>query len=177
MNLKVPYHHQKNCYFCGTTVLKIVLENLGIRKTEDRLAQMAGTTKKDGTSHFGMINTCRRLGFRCFVHENASLKNVKSFLNAGLPVIADWTDEKSDTGHYSVITEIGKKDIFFCDPWYGPKYAVDRKIFEEHWEDGLTKGKRWIMVILPKNTKVRQEIDVNVNGKDILVKAGRIYNA
>lgn len=177
MNLKVPYHHQKNCYFCGPTSLKIVLEKPGVKKTEKELARLAGTTEEKGTSHCGMIKACGNFGFSCFVHENASLRNVESFLKAGLPLIVDWTDSESKTGHYSVITEICKKDIFFCDPWYGPKYAVGRKIFEKYWEDGLTKGKKWIMVILPKNTRVRQEIEMKISGKDIMVKAGRVYNA
>lgn len=177
MNLKVPYHHQKNCYFCGPTSLKIVLEKLGLKKTEKEIARIAGTEKKGWTSHNGMIEACQKLGFSCFVHEKSSIKNIKSFLKAGLPVISDWTDEKSNTGHYNVITEIGKKNIFFCDPWYGPKYTVDRETFERYWDDNLTRGKKWIMVILPRGIKVRQEIEMKINGNSIMVKAGRVYNA
>ncbi len=177
MNLKLPYHRQKNCYFCGPTCLKVVLEILGKKMTEKELARIAGTSEKAGTPHSGMIADCNKSGFSCFVHENASLKNIKSFLKAGLPVIADWTDSESGTPHYSVITEIGRKNIFFCDPWYGPKYEVGRKTFEKYWEDRLTRGKRWIMIILPKNASVREEIEISANRKNILVKAGRIYKA
>ncbi len=175
MNLKVPYHHQKNCYFCGPTSLKIVLEKFGVKRTEKELARIAGTSEKDGTSHCGMIKACRKFGFSCFVHENANLRNIESFLKAGLPVISDWTDSESKTGHYSVITEIGKKNVFFCDPWYGPAYAVERKTFEKFWKDGLTKGRKWIMIVLPQNTKIKQEIEMNLGESNIAVKAGRIY--
>lgn len=176
MNLKLPYHHQKNCYFCGPTSLKIVLEKLGVKKTEKELARIAGTGEKDGTSHCGMVKACGMSGFSCFVHENASLKNIESFLRAGLPIITDWTDYKSGDGHYTVITEVKSKEMVFCDPWYGPAYAVERKIFEKFWKDSLSRGKRWIMVILPKNTKVRHEIEMRINGKNIMSKAGRVYN-
>lgn len=154
----------------------MVLEDFGVKKTEKELAMIAGTTEKAGTFHYGMIEACKKLGFSCFVHENANLKNIESFLNAKLPVISDRTDEKSNTGHYTIITEIGKKDILFNDPWYGPKYSVDREIFEKYWNDKMTRGVKWIMVILPKNTRIRQEIEMKINEKNIMVKAGRIYN-
>lgn len=175
MSLKLPYHHQKNCYFCGPTSLKMVFETFGVKKTEKELAQLAGTTEKVGTSHEGMIDACKKIGFSCFVHENSNLNNVKSFLKLKLPVITDWTDEKSKCGHYNIITEIGREKIFFYDPWYGPKYFVDKKFFEKNWNDSLTKGRRWIMVVLPGNVKIRQEIKITVNRNIIVVRAGRIY--
>ncbi len=177
MNFKIPYHHQKNCYFCGPTSLKMVFETFGVKKTEKELARLAGTTKEKGTSHCGMIRACNKNGFSCFVHEKSNFRNVESFLKAGLPVISDWTDEKSMTGHYNIITEIGKKNIFFCDPWYGPKYPVDKKVFEKYWKDESTSGRKWIMAVLPKSTKVRQEIEMKINGNSIMVKAGRVYNS
>lgn len=33
------------------------------------------------------------------------------------------------------------------------------------------------MVVLPKTAKVRQEIEMKINGKNIMVKAGRVYKA
>lgn len=154
----------------------MILEKFGVKRTEKELAQMAGTTEKSGTQHYGMIEICNKNGFSCLVHENANLKNVKSFLKAGLPVIVDWTDEKSKTGHYNIITEIGKKNIFFCDPWYGPKYAVDKKTFERLWNDKLTRGNRWIMIILTKDVKIRQVIKLKINRKNITVRTGKIYS-
>ncbi len=32
------------------------------------------------------------------------------------------------------------------------------------------------MAVLPQNTKVRQEIEMKINEKNIMVKAGRVYN-
>lgn len=173
--MKLPYYHQKNCYFCGPTSLKMVLEGFGIRKTEDEIAKLAGTRKKKYTTHQGMIEACRKSGCSCFVHEDANMANVKTFLKAGLPVIIDWTDNKSDDGHYSVITSLKGDRIFFSDPWYGPNYGIDRKTFEEYWDDCLTGGHRWVMVILPDHIKVRYEIMISANDKDIVVKAGRVY--
>lgn len=111
------------------------------------------------------------------MRNDKSLKNIESFLRAGLPIITDWTDYKSGDGHYTVITEVKSKEMVFCDPWYGPKYSVERKIFEKYWDDNLTRRKKWIMAVLPKCTKVRQEIEMKINGKNIMVKAGRVYNA
>jgi len=177
MGLKIPYHHQKNCYFCGPTSLKMVLERLGVKRTEDKIAGLAGTNEEVGTTHHGMIDACKRLGFSCFVHEKSSLRNVMSFLKIGLPVIVNWTDYKSDTGHYSVVSEVRKGNIIFCDPWYGPGYAVQRDTFEEYWNDSLRKGYHWIMVVLPRNANISQEIKIGVNKRDILIMSGRIYRA
>ncbi len=173
--MKLPYYHQKNCYFCGPTSLKMVFENFGIRKTEDEIARLAGTRKERGTTHQGMIEACRMCGCSCFVHENANMANVKAFLKAKLPVIIDWIDSKSDDGHYSVITSVKGDKIFFSDPWYGPGYGIDRKTFEEYWHDRLTGGCRWVMVVLPDHIKVKYEIMIKAGNNDIVVKAGRIY--
>lgn len=177
MRLEVPYHHQKNCYFCGPTCLKMVLETLGIKKTEEVLARIAGTIEKGGTHHQGMIDACKKFGFSCFVHENANMATVKAFLKANLPVIIDWTDNKSNTPHYSVMTEVTAKNVFFCDPWYGPRHEVNKKVFEEFWNDSLTRGNRWVMIILPPTAKIAQEISLSVNGAQILVRSGRVYQS
>lgn len=175
-DLQLPYHHQKNCYFCGPTCLKMVLEKFKVKKTEDIMAQLAGTSKEKGTSHQGMINAAKALGFSSFIHENANLKTVTSFLSAKLPVIVDWTDNKSDTGHYSVMTDVEKEYVFLADPWYGPAYPVARKTFEKYWNDGLTRGNRWIMVVLPKEVKASTEIKIRANKAKILIASGRIYH-
>ncbi|MBU4246455.1 MAG: cysteine peptidase family C39 domain-containing protein [Nanoarchaeota archaeon] len=175
MPVKVPYHHQKNCYFCGPTCLKMVLETLGIKKTEDEIARIANTSEKCGTHHQGMIDACKKIGFSCFVHENANMATVKAFLKAHLPVIIDWTDNISEIGHYSVMIKVTAKNVFFCDPWYGPRHEVNKKVFEEFWNDRLTRGNRWIMAVLPRDVKIAQEISLKVNDANVLVKSGRVY--
>jgi predicted double-glycine peptidase len=123
-----------------------------------------------------MIDACKKIGCSCFVHENANMATVKAFLKADMPVIIDWTDNKSEIGHYGVMTEVTAKNVFFCDPWYGPRHEVNKKVFEEFWNDSLTRGNRWIMAILPATAKIEQEIKLSVNEESILIKAGRIYN-
>lgn len=175
MSVHVPYRHQENNYFCGPTCLKMVFERFGVKKTEKDLAKLAGTNERSGTSHYGMIEACKKTGFSCFVHENSSLKNVNSFLRMGLPVIVDWTDSSEKEGHYTVVTEISDDSMVFCDPWYGPKHTVDKKTFEKFWHDGLTKGKKWMMVTLPKSVGVRQEISVSFGRGRLKVDSGRVY--
>lgn len=155
----------------------MILEKFGVKKTEDSIAWLAGTTEKKGTSHKGMINAANSLGFSCFIHENATLKDVAAFLSARLPVIVNWIDNKSNTGHYSVMINIEREYVMLSDPWYGPAYQVRRKIFEARWNDGLTRGKRWIMIVLPKGAKVAQQIIIRANKSKIVVSSGRIYNA
>ncbi len=125
----------------------------------------------------GLIDACKKIGCACFVHENANMATVKAFLKAQLPVIIDWTDNKSKIGHYSVMTEVTAKNVFFCDPWYGPRQEVNKKVFKEFWKDSMTKKKRWIMTLLPPTAKIAQEINLSVNGARVLVRSGRVYQS
>ncbi len=170
MPVDVPHHHQKNGYFCGPTCLKMVMEYFGVKKTEKEIALIADTNEEKGTSHRGMIEACRKMGFSCFVHENSSLEDVTSFLRANLPVIVDWVDDKSETGHYTVVSDMKNESMIFCDPWYGPDYPVEKATFEGRWRDSMTNGERWIMVVLADVSKMEELIT-----NPALIAAGKIY--
>src|SRR3989344_7241504 len=105
--MKVPFHHQHTNHTCGPAALEMVFNYFRKRVAEKKIASEA-KTKEYGTLHSGMINAARREGFYCYVHENASIKQVLGFVDQEFPVIVHYIEPSGNDGHYSVITSYGK---------------------------------------------------------------------
>ena len=147
---------------CGPASLKIVMDYYGVSVSETEIARIAGATKEKGTSIKGLIKAARRFGFKTFLKQNSSLKDLEYFVNKKIPVIVDWFDE--DDGHYSVVVDIDKKNVILMDPAlrkiliYVRRKIFPRETFFRIWFD--FPGKfikkpedlvlRLILVIVPK---------------------------
>ena len=47
--MKFPYYKQEREYSCGAAAMRMVLENLGIKKSENEIIKYLGTNKTKGT--------------------------------------------------------------------------------------------------------------------------------
>lgn len=99
---------------CGPASLKMVLDYYGVSVSEAKLAEIAGASRKKGTSKEGLIKAAKYFGFHVFSKEKSSLKDLKYFIKRQIPVIVDWFFE--DAGHYSVVVDINKKNVVLMDP-------------------------------------------------------------
>lgn len=166
MKLNIPFYKQDKTYTCEPTALQMVFSLLGKFKSEVHLAQEAGTNKKDGTSHEGMINTALQEKFYCYVNEGSSLDEVKFFLNLGFPVIVDYTEPSGEEGHYAVVSGHQDGHIILNDPWNGKDFKLTDKDFVSRWYDHHQKGnrcERWIMVISRDGINIGKQYIPRVN--------------
>lgn len=118
---------------CGPAALKIVLENFGRVRTEKQLIKMCKCTPSKGTSTNMMLKTAEKLGLNGFIKDNASLKDIKEYLNKEYAVIVSWFLE--DDGHYSVVSKIDDENIYLQDPHLGYVRAIRLKTFRRIWFD------------------------------------------
>lgn len=160
MVLQVPYYKQDKVYTCGPASLKMVLGFFGKILKERTLVRHLGTTK-DGTSHKELINFARRKGFYCYVHEGASLHQLKHFIDVGLPAIVNYIEPSEDEGHYSVVVGHRNGNIIMHDPWNGEKFMIKEEDFKHRWHDHhrTFNCSGWILVLSKKRFSIGREFN------------------
>lgn len=147
--IKTPFYKQKKDYTCGPAVLKMVFGFFGIRVKESELAKLGKTNHTNGTNHEGLIYTIRKKGFYCYVHEHASINQIKHFLDLKLPVIVNYIEPKDEEGHYAVVVGHNSNHLILNDPYNGPKFKLTIEDFEKRWRGKHTNhnSKHWLLVI------------------------------
>jgi len=118
---------------CGPAALKAVLGFYGRVVTEDELAHLSGANPEDGVGPEGLVRAAQAMGFHAAVRESASIQDLQSWLDHGIPVIVDWFSQ--DEGHYSVVKAIQGGSIFMMDPEKNTETETPLDSFERTWFD------------------------------------------
>lgn len=120
--------------YCGPASLKMVLDFLGVRITERKLAAISGCTKSGGIGADGLVQAARKLGLRARVKDFSDLKDLDEWVNGKrIPVIVDWF--AFEGGHYSVVSGIDTENIYLEDPSLGHRRAMKLATFKRLWFD------------------------------------------
>lgn len=131
--LKIRPFRQKSGN-CGPASLKMVLSYYGVNKTERQLVRLTGCTRKLGVEAEQIVKATRKLGLKASIIDNASFADIKKYVKKKkIPVIVDWFS--IDDGHYSVVVDITKDNIFIIDPELGYVRAMRLKKFFRVWFD------------------------------------------
>ena len=131
--LNIKPFMQKSGY-CGPASLKMILNFYGLNKTEKELAKLTGASKSKGVGAEGILKAARKLGFKGFYKDFSSFDDIKKYvINKKIPVIVDWFSK--DEGHYSVVVNIGKENIYMQDPELGFIRAMKLSRFKRVWFD------------------------------------------
>ncbi|MCX6773890.1 MAG: cysteine peptidase family C39 domain-containing protein [Candidatus Micrarchaeota archaeon] len=132
----MSYHHQKKIYTCGPASMRIVLDRLGIKDSEEILARMLRTNPNYGTKFKPFSLAARSLGLSYIEKKNASIRDLRGLLGQGYGIIVcylDNTDRKNIWDHYSVVRKLDNGNIYFLDPWYGPRKKFSLRHFRRIW--------------------------------------------
>ena len=120
--------------FCGPACLKMALSAYGENRSEKYLAKLTKASRKKGCSEKDMVKAAEKLGFKGYVKQGSSIREVRQLVKKGIPVIVDWFSPE-EAGHYSVVVGFEKDKILLADPHFGKimKHKIDW--FEERWFD------------------------------------------
>ena len=119
--------------FCGPASLKIVLEYYGIKKSEEELANLSGAKSHTGVGAKGILKAAKALGLKGFSKDFSEIKDIKEYVDKKTPVIVDWFS--TNDGHYSVVVDIDKNNIYLQDPELGRIRKLDIETFKRVWLD------------------------------------------
>lgn len=125
----IPFQQREG--LCGPACLKIILRHYSISKTEREIAKLAKASKSKGVEALKLLEAAKKLGLRGFVKEKAEIGDIKNQLKNGRSVIVEWFYE--DDGHFSVVLEVDKENIYLQDPDLGHMRSVRLDIFKRIW--------------------------------------------
>lgn len=139
--LKIPYHEQETAYTCGAASMRMVLESLGIKKTEKQIANLLKTNKLSGTRTAQFPKIAEKYKFDYRIERNDTpLRLLKRAIRDGFVTIVNYM-LPTQGEHYAVISKIGREYIYLHDPWVGPDTKYPLKTFMRIWR-GAGSGKR-----------------------------------
>lgn len=118
---------------CGPACLKMVLEYYGIKMSEKKLAKMCGATASLGSNAGRILATAKKLGFKGFIKDSATISELAKFLKKDMPVIVDWFSVND--GHYSVVVGLDKRYVYLEDPELGRLNVIEKDVFRRVWFD------------------------------------------
>ena len=163
--LAIPFYRQKKHYTCGPAVLRMALAALGIRKTEEYLAKISGTSSS-GTGNYGLSRALRKLKLSYTSGYRMAYKDLLPATKKGV-VIVDWMPQlifpehpefinseefnpKHDA-HYAIVIAAGPSFIMLQDPVLGRRVRLPRTQFVRAWRDAGTSY-HWMLVLLDAKT-------------------------
>ncbi len=150
----IPYYKQETNYTCGAACMRMILESMGITKSEKQIATLLKTNKVIGTWHKNISELAERYRFDYAIIREAKLVDLLFYRNTGWETIVCFT--KAKIPHYAVVKKINWHSIYLLDPYYGPKVRYTLLNFKRKWHDH--EGERWFMAI-KKNpeTKIQKK--------------------
>lgn len=131
--LNIKSYRQKP-ELCGPACLKMVLEYYGIEKSEKELADLTLYQPLKGVSAENLLKAAKGMGLNAFYKDLSEIKDLESHvLKKKIPVIVDWFS--TNDGHYSVVVDIDKENIYMQDPELGNLRTLDIETFKRVWFD------------------------------------------
>lgn len=141
---------------CGPASLKIVLMHYNHRDlTEGELAALCRATPETGTDHADLVRAAETLGLRVEAKEQATLPELKAYLDRDIPVIVGFWDTYLEEGdHFTVVYDYDDTSLYMMDPQMDE--GVRRMSVEEFvslWYDtdgpDARRVERWMMAVFP----------------------------
>lgn len=145
--------HRQKPGLCGPASLKILLSHYGKEFTEDDLAKICRATAEVGTDHAGLIDGLKSIGENPIVKENATIDDLRYYMERDTPVIVGWFSEYGEPDeHYSVVYEVTDEIISMMDPERDEgTVTMPIEDFEKVWYDSEGAGKQriqhWMLAI------------------------------
>ena len=75
-----PFQETLHASMCGPASLKIVLDYYEINKSEEELAQLAGTTSDLGTDDKGIVVAAKSFGFDVSIKNESTFSDIEDWL-------------------------------------------------------------------------------------------------
>jgi ABC-type bacteriocin/lantibiotic exporter with double-glycine peptidase domain len=143
--ITVPYYKQEKPYSCGPACLRMVLEYLGLKFTENELIQICGTTRL-GTAYFRIGEVAESLNFEAETFSQIEREGLDRLLEEG-PVIALMDPSKlyggiSGIGHFVVIIGKEERQVVYHNPIMGEALKINAERFFQAWQEFDLRGVR-----------------------------------
>ncbi len=101
---------------------------------------------KIGTSPSSFRDVLRMLNIDFTELENATIGDIRRFVQRSLPVIVAWNYR--DDGHYSVVTCLTRRgELSMIEPFDGRLIKIKTLEFPKLWHDPCNHTERWMFAL------------------------------
>jgi len=138
--------------YCGPACMESVLRYFGKDINQAEIGKDVYDKSQAGTNGGDMVHYARKMGLSAY-SWNSTLSDLKSKIDAGIPVIVLQQNSASDTsGHYRVLTgyDDHAKKCYVMDPYYDDVTEMDYDQFDRFWR----RMDRWALVIVPREKDI-----------------------
>ena len=130
----IPHYYQSSDDTCGAACMRMVLESIGIRKSERELTKVMDIKSVGfaGNGQFTRIAESFRLSY--IVQRHAKVQDIVRLQKDGYRIIVNFIDPEENIGHFAVVKSTDKKFIHLLDPWHGPHQKLPLSVFKKNWK-------------------------------------------
>src|SRR3989344_929946 len=145
-------YKQRNDYECGPTVARILLHQYLGMDIESVVKELQ--TSRNGTRDSKLLNFLKRGGIDFKIKKGANLARLKRSLKNNLVVVTFWLPRTQEL-HYSIVSRMDSKRIYFHDTWFGRNHSYTIDYFLRNWQH--KEAEAWLLTIL-KPKRMRKKI-------------------
>lgn len=138
-----PFYEQEQEWTCGPACMRMVMERVGVKKTEKQLIRLMHTTPIKGTGIREFPALAERFQLNYVVNRNSSIDELVDAYRNGYNIIICYYYKNKQEDHYAVLKEIDDEDIYLLDPWVGPEHRYNLNHFVSIWRTRYEHEKGW----------------------------------
>ncbi len=99
MTPKIPLYYQEKSWTCGAAALRMALESLEIKKSENQVVKLLKTNKIRGSYHKNFPLVAEKYKLNYIVKRNSSIQDIKHLLSENWIIIINHFDIKEKVDH------------------------------------------------------------------------------
>ena len=130
----MKFYEQSTSYSCGAACMRMVLEELGIKRSEEALMKIMGSSPKSGTDNNQLPKLAEHFRLSYVVSRNAKVEDITALQKQGYHIIVGMTDPIDNIGHFTIVKKVTAKEIEFIDPGHGPSHKLQLSVFKKNWK-------------------------------------------
>ena len=157
---------QRTQYTCMSTSMAMCLNALGLKCNEDEVNEVMGARPMKGAAWESALACAQHYGCRATLTTPSTLKQVKSWTDAGNPVMIAWNPEGRPWSHASVIFDVDDDfNVYVADPNIPDPdetiRIVPKKDFYKMWYE------KWPNYLV-RRPALKLEREVSPDGRQVL---------
>lgn len=140
-------YKQPNEWYCGPAIARLLLSSFEIDMEIDEIKKALKTTRS-GTTNGNLLQLLKKMGLPFKTKKHATTKDLTRYLKNHWVVVAYYIPpraERKEELHYSIVTRLNKKRVYFHDTWYGANHSYSTAYFLKNWHHKDAEG--WLLAV------------------------------
>lgn len=125
----------------------MIFEYFGKIKSQEELSKRLGANSDVWVSNEELEIVAQENGFYTQSATNATLEDLKAFVDQGIPTIINYIDPDNHEGHFAIVTDYTDTFLVLNDPWYGNYFALPLEYIAQNWRSFDGNRPQWLLAI------------------------------